>query len=131
MYLLDPAYGDIVVSNSSHWAYAGTGLKDGDKLPGMLGYEIDTYVDNGASPSTLKILAHSPINDPNNPGVHGDMSIYTKKCFGFFCLNDVATVFATGSMYWNYGLDSYGHDPALENESVKQITRNVLNRMAQ
>src|SRR5207253_5370956 len=29
-----------VVKNSSSWVYAGTGLADGDRIPGIVGYEM-------------------------------------------------------------------------------------------
>src|SRR4029077_18253641 len=35
---------DYVVTNSSHWAYTGTGFKNGDVVPGILGYEMDRYM---------------------------------------------------------------------------------------
>ena len=45
-----------------------------------------------------------------------------------------ALVFATGSMYWNWGLDAY-NAPRLHGDRVsaaaQQITRNVLARMLQ
>ena len=34
-----PGYGDWVVKNSGHWIYEGTGLKDGDMIPAMIGWE--------------------------------------------------------------------------------------------
>src|SRR5207244_1932842 len=34
---------DYVVTNSSHWMYAGTGLEDGDTVAGIVGYEMDRY----------------------------------------------------------------------------------------
>ena len=40
-YLMDPVDGDIIVSDASHWAFAGTGLVNGSRLPGLLGYEVD------------------------------------------------------------------------------------------
>ena len=32
-------YGDWVVKNSGHWIYEGTGMKDGDKIPAIIGWE--------------------------------------------------------------------------------------------
>src|SRR5262249_8767426 len=34
-------YAPYVVQNSGHWIYAGTGFKDGDSVPGIVGYEAD------------------------------------------------------------------------------------------
>jgi len=30
-----------VVTNSGNWVYAGTGFRDGDSVPGIVGYEVD------------------------------------------------------------------------------------------
>ena len=30
-----------VVTNANHWIYNGTGLKNGDSIPGVVGYEYD------------------------------------------------------------------------------------------
>src|SRR5438552_8485109 len=39
MYAADPVDGDVIIDDASHWAFAGTGLKPGAALPGLLGYE--------------------------------------------------------------------------------------------
>jgi hypothetical protein len=129
MYTTDPVDGDIVVSDASHWVYTGTGLRNGDKLAGLLGYEIDSYVNNGQAPANTQIIATSP--DPLNSATIGNMTVYTRGCpssYRYFCANITATVFATGSMQWNWGLDNYGYR-GLENNAAKQITRNVLARL--
>ncbi len=127
MYTTDPVDGDIIASDVSHWIYTGTGLQNGDKLNGLLGYEIDSYINNGEAPANTQIVATSP--DPLNPAIIGNMSVYTRSCPNwYFCANNTATVFATGSMQWNWGLDNYGFR-GLENNAAKQITRNVLARI--
>lgn len=114
--------GDIVIDEPSHWVFAGTGLKKGDVLKGLLGYEVDAIVGD-ASPPGLVRLAHSPfVNDHGAPGF-SDMTIFTTP--------RGTIVFATGTIQWSWGLDSFG-DPeraARESEAAKQITRNVLDRM--
>ena len=114
--------GDIVIDNASHWVFANTGVKNGDKLKGLLGYEVD-WIHGVASPPGLVRLAHSPfVNDRGQSGV-SDMTIYTAP--------SGAIVFATGTIQWSWGLDDFG-DPgriARQSDAAKQITRNVLNRM--
>src|SRR5207248_10800973 len=34
-------YFSYTVTNSGHWVYAGSGFRDGDSVPGILGYETD------------------------------------------------------------------------------------------
>jgi hypothetical protein len=126
MYTADPVDTDIVVSAPNHWAYAGTGLRSGDRLPGLLGYEVDAIY--GAGPATLEPLAHSPFADQGANGRtrYADMTIYTAA--------SGALVFATGSMQWNWGLDGYNAPQwhtLRTSDAAQRITRNVLERMLQ
>jgi hypothetical protein len=143
MYVDDPADTDIVVQNASHWAFAFTGLRDGDHLPGLLGYEVDKFCPSSLSsipsspPNTIP-LAHSPYPDPHyNPGQpdgaptrYADMTIYSAA--------SGALVFAAGTMQLAWGLDNYnaeiqiasgspGIRPPVLNPQAQQIARNVLN----
>ncbi|NHF61085.1 hypothetical protein FK220_017165 [Flavobacteriaceae bacterium TP-CH-4] len=54
-YFLDPVAGDIKIENASHWVFEGTDLKKGDRLKGLLGYEVDGVVSE--SPANIEILA--------------------------------------------------------------------------
>ena len=120
-YVLDPVNADIVVTNASHWIYAGSGLQDGARLPGLLGYEIDAL--SNLSPPTAVALSSS--NGSN-------MSIYGAP--------SGALVFATGSMQWNWGLDDYNTPavsnspalrPSVRNPAAQQMSRNLLARFVQ
>jgi hypothetical protein len=119
MYLADPVDGDVVVDEADHWTFAGTGLQKGAVLPGLLGYEVDAVSEG--SPPGLRRLAHSPFTDPSGETRYADMVIHETAAG--------ALVFATGSMYWNWGLDGY-NAPRLHGNRVsaaaQQITRNVL-----
>jgi hypothetical protein len=130
MYAADPVDADIVVSNASHWVFAGTGLKNGDALRGLLGYEVDAIY--GGGPPTLERLAHSPFVDQGDPARgtprtrYADMTIYTAA--------SGALVFATGSIQWSWGLDGYnapGWHTLRVSEPAQQVTRNVLMHMLQ
>lgn len=121
MYAADPVDADIVVSNAGHWAFAGTGLKNGDALRGLLGYEVDASY--GGGPRSLERLARSPFVDQGRTR-YADMTIYAA--------DSGALVFATGSMQWNWGLDGYNAPewhPLRVDARAQQITRNVLARM--
>ena len=121
MYEFYPVNGDIVIDNASHWVFANTGLRNGDRLPGLLGYEADRIF-TANSPAGLVRLAHSPLVAETGPG-YSDMTLYTHA--------SGAKVFATGSMQWAWGLDDYfggwSHDYLL-NAAAQQITRNVMDR---
>src|SRR5712691_3553998 len=135
MYITDPVNTSIRIEDSSNWVCANTGLTDGALLPGLLGYEVDSMFYN--APEGTARVAHSVYTFPSGPvrstedssgilGVAGqtvypDMTVYTA--------DSGATVFATGSMQWNFGLDDYNSPtlrPALSNAAAQQITRNVL-----
>lgn len=118
-----PVNGDIVISNASHWVFANTGLKNGDKLVGLLGYEADRVF--GIGPANTVILAHSPVVSEAGAGF-SDMAIYQHS--------SGANVFATGSIQWAWGLDdyyAYWSHTYLVSAAAQQITRNVLARFGQ
>lgn len=122
MYEYYPVNGDIVVENTNHWVYAKTGLRDGDRLSGLLGYEADRIFGN--APSTLVRLAHSPLDADGVVG-YSDMTTYS--------LSNGAQVFATGSIQFAWGLDdlyAWIVHPDLVSPQAQQMTRNILERFA-
>ena len=121
MYIDSQIDGDIVVTNPTHWVFANTGLRSGDRLLGLLGYEVDRIF--GGGPPGVELLARSPYTRTDRPeSGYSDMTVY-RAAGG-------AQVFATGSIQWSWGLDAFndGRRPSLENPAAQQITRNVLNR---
>ncbi len=123
MYAGDPVDGDIVISNASHWVFEGTGLANGARLHGLLGYEVDAV--QGCGPRGVEIIAASPwaaLNDPLKTGV-AHMTLYQT--------GSGALVFATGSIQWAWGLDDF-NVPVLRatrlSQAAQQVTRNVLAR---
>ena len=122
MFVASPVDSDIVVENTSHWVFSGTGLRDGDRLPGLLGYEVDA-IHGIASPPNLVRLASSPYTTDDGQSGVSHMTIHTTP--------SGAIVFATGTIQWSWGLDDYGPSARGNRVSVaaQQITRNVLNRM--
>ena len=120
MYGVDPVDADIVIDDDTTWVTANTGLVRGSRLAGLLGYEID-FMTEVLNPSHRRI-GHSL--DPRS-GKYGDMTVYTTA--------SGATVFATGSMQWGWGLDDYGVPDIRASRlspAAQQITRNVLGRLA-
>jgi hypothetical protein len=123
MYLMDPVDGDIIVSDASHWAFANTGLVNGSKLAGLLGYEVDGL--SGNAPEGLRVLAVSPAKNLKDPSrmVVSSMAAYVAP--------SGAEVFATGSIQWSWGMDDF-NAPHLRtsrlNPAAAQITHNVLER---
>jgi hypothetical protein len=110
---------NIVIQNAGSWVCRDTGLKNGDPLVGLLGYEVDREF--GDQPPGTEVVAHSPL-----PGTTeaSDMTAYTA--------GSGATVFAAGSIGWAWGLDDYNAPalhPNLVSPAAQQMTRNVLARM--
>ena len=123
MYEAVPVDGDIVISQTSHAVFTGVTLPEGDKLRGLLGYEVDrAFRDN---PKNLTILAESPYAVGGRAG-YAAMTIYTWP--------SGSVVFATGSMQWSWGLDDY-NVPAIRtsrfSKAAQQITKNVLSLLPQ
>ncbi len=110
-----------VVTNASNWIYNGTGLNNGDSIPGVVGYEYDKIWNNGQTPGNLVMLSSSPVTDiyGNNSAANG--SIYTTAANGL--------VFDAGTIYWNWKLDdnTIHHNGA--DARIQQMTLNVLNAM--
>jgi hypothetical protein len=122
-YLTDPVSGDIVISKASHWVFQNTGLVNGSKLIGLLGFEVDGVL--GHQPATTEILSASVATNLLNPSeiVTSNMAMYTWA--------SGAQVFATGTMQWSWGLDDYNAPqlrPSRLNPAAIQITKNVLSR---
>ena len=101
----------MVVEDASHWAFTGTGLKNGDRLTSgdgtpFLGYEVDQM--GTKTPPNTRRLAHSPANA--RAANFSDVTIYRAP--------SGATVFATGSISWTSTVPQ-----------IQQMTRNVLARL--
>jgi len=108
-----------VVSNSSHWMYAGTGFHDGDVVPGIVGYEVDRYMSNLPLPTLTSrtLLSQSPVTSVGGVPDVANSSIYQ--------VASGAWVFDTGTMSWSWALDNYDHTVA--DTRIQQATANVLN----
>lgn len=117
-----PVNADMILTNTNHWVFAGTGLSDGARLPGLVGYEADSVTDR--SPIGTVVLADSPVETGYSQG-YSNMTIYQHP--------SGAWVFATGSMQWAWGLDSHfagWSHPNLVSPAAQQMMRNVLARFA-
>lgn len=109
---------DYIIENSDHWVYEGTGFSDGDKVEGIIGYEVDQYFEDVPLPDnqSYDILSTSPYFTSYQTWVDAQSSIYQAP--------SGAWVFASGTMSWSWGLDR----PGIENEGLKRTTSNIMNR---
>jgi hypothetical protein len=109
-----------VVANSSSWVYAGTGLADGDSIPGIVGYEMDSSMPSFPLPTsvagTYQVLSQSPFVDPGGATLTANSSIYQAP--------SGAWVFGAGTISWSWGLDANG----VVDPRIQRATANLLNR---
>jgi hypothetical protein len=123
--LQNNVYVPYVVTNSGNWVYGGTGFKDGDSVPGIVGYEADrsfsTYPQPNALSSTYTLLSHSPfiVDGTTNTSDYSNSSIYQAP--------SGAWVFGSGTDGWPWALDNYG-GRNLVDARIQQTTANILNR---
>jgi hypothetical protein len=123
-------------TSSGQKVYAGTGFTDGTGVPGVLGYEMDrqftefptpaTVPGNTVVPGTYTLLSVSPFTDISRNSDHANSSLYQ--------VSSGAWVFASGSMYWNWGLDDYVPPAGITTYAVsapsaglQAATANILN----
>ena len=124
---------DFVVKNSSDPYYANTGLKDGDTLSRLVGFEWDA-VNTNASPAGLVVLAGSQFptsqtqDDSDLDGFPSTANPRNSNAVRYTAASG-AKVFATGSIQWVWGLDSDGVTSPREDIRAKQIAVNVLSSM--
>ena len=69
MYQCYGVHADLVVVNADVWVWAGTGLRDGDAIPGLVDGEYDRIWQDAPTPANVQILAHSPLTCRNTAGV--------------------------------------------------------------
>ncbi len=126
---------NYVVTNSTDPYYANTGLKNGDQLSLLVGYEWDFIVNNGFTPAGLVTLSQSTVPPasvlPTNDEPAGEKGLptnqdFTKSHSVRYTASSGAKVFASGTIQWAWGLDSDDVIPARADTRVKQITVNIL-----
>jgi hypothetical protein len=60
-YECNPVDADMVIGEASSWVFAGTKLKNGDKLRHLVGNEYDRVTPERPTPPNIEVLAHSPV----------------------------------------------------------------------
>ncbi|MCP3817698.1 hypothetical protein NLX86_05985 [Streptomyces sp. A3M-1-3] len=110
----------LVVRSPGHWFWAGTGLRDGDEIPGLVAVEADGYDPEYPLPSrvTRTLLSESPYMDRKGRGRRVQNS-------GLYETEQGALVFAAGTFHWPLALGAPGHT----DKRVQTATRNLLTHM--
>ncbi len=119
--------GDWVCAQPEHWIFEGTGMKKGDSIPGLIGWEY-----HGDPPTDIKGLETIAAGTALQGGVNPQQwaaTIYPGPKGNF--------VFNASTIFWCQGLSSPpGHmlpwshwsRPHGPDERVKRITKNLLDR---
>ncbi len=119
--------GDWICQNESHWMFAGTGMKNGDRIPGLIGWEY-----HGDPPADLAGLEVVAAGNAWQGGVRPQQwtsTIYPGPKGNF--------VFNASTIFWCQGLSSPpGHmlpwshwsRPHGPDKRVQQMTHNLLRR---
>jgi hypothetical protein len=113
---------DWVVTDASNWVFANTGLRNGDKLPGLVGYEYDQLLPGYPTPPGEQVLSASPVIDINGKQSISNATVYTAPSGARVV--DIATI------DWSGGLDGYNKfwqsQRLLVNVAAQKITQNIL-----
>lgn len=123
-YKFEPA--DFIIQDSTHWAFAGTGLQNGQPLGHLLAASETDNMDV-ASPANMDVLlrAHRavvlPGQTPSSPFVDAAAIYYEDSPAYGFPNGNGGQVFAGGTNDWSIGLTN--------NAQVRQVTRNIIEHM--
>ncbi len=118
--------GDWIVRRPEHWIFEGTGVKKGDRIPGLVGWE---YHGDPAKIPGLEVVAGGTAWVGGQTPQTWAATCYPTKGGGF--------VFNASTIFWAQGLSSPpGHTlpwshwsrPHGPDERVQRITHNLLRR---
>ena len=125
-------YGDYIVTRADHWMFEGTGMKNGDSIPGLVGWEYHGSP-NMKIPGLIEVARAKLSPRTVRPGADADgwhSSVIYPVSKGNW-------VFNAGTIWWPEGLSSPpGHAPSGSqiarslgvDERVQRMTTNLLQR---
>jgi hypothetical protein len=117
--------GDWTCRQEKHWIFAGTGMKNGDSIPGLVGWE---WHGEPATIAGLEVVAQGPAKLGKKEGTYA-ATIYPGPKENF--------VFNAATIWWSDGLSAppgylhpsaHGASPKGPDPRVQKITANLLNR---
>ncbi|MFN8035417.1 MAG: DUF6605 domain-containing protein [Acidimicrobiia bacterium] len=119
LYECNPVNVDGVVADASSWVLAGSGLVNGDHVPGLVGSEYDRVTPQAPTPPTIQVLFHSPLTCRKKRSF-SDAAYYTAS--------SGAGVFSTGTGAWVCKLltGCPADRPMQPDPRIRRVTENVL-----
>jgi len=124
-YESNPVQADMVVVNTDNWFLDGTGLRPGDKLPGLVANEYDRVTPEAPTPTDIEVFCHSPVVCR---GKHSfaDVTWYSHQ--------SGAGVFAVGTFEWvkRLNADVDGHTPSAADPpaAIQAATKNLMDAVS-
>ncbi len=118
--------GDWIVTKPRHWLFAGTGLKKGDRIPGLVGWE---FHGEPADLPGLEVVAEGPTWTGGDQESHYTATIYPGPKGNL--------VFNASTIFWSQGLSAPpGHMPPISHHGrphgpdarVQRITKNLFSK---
>ena len=105
LYESNPVDGDMWFVNTENWMFEGSGLRNGDVIPGLVGNEYDRVTPEQPTPEDIEVLCHSPVV-VRGSNTFADVTWYTT--------DSGAGVFAVGTFEWIKRLapDTAGRAPS-------------------
>ena len=116
---------DWICANEKHWIFARTGMKNGDGVPGLVGWE---WHGDPADVAGLEVLARGDLTSRNTKGTY-TATIYPGPKENL--------VFNAATIWWSDGLSAppgyqhpsaHGAKPKGPDPRIQQITANLFNR---
>jgi hypothetical protein len=116
---------DWICANEKHWIFAGSGMKNGDRIKGLVGWE---WHGDPADIAGLEVLARGDVFNRGGKGT------YTATIYPGPKEN---VVFNAATIWWSDGLSAppgyihpsaHGANPKGADARVQAITANLLNR---
>ena len=114
--------GDIVLTNTANWVFAGAGASDGMVLRSLAGNEIDRVISDRETPPNVEIIGRMKVQCGKNVST-GNMAYYST--------GSGAGVFSSGTIWWICGLDAEYCSVPANTPVVRAITANVLRTFAE
>ncbi len=117
---------DWIVAQPDHWMFEGTGMKRGDRIPGLVGWE---YHGQPAKIPGLEVVAEGTAWKGGTVPQHWTATIYPGPKGNF--------VFNAATIWWAQGMSfppghmlpwSHWNRPHGADDRVQRITRNLLQR---